>query len=54
MQPFGEGTSMVSQLVLVGPNKTVVASVGIEPCGGNQTPSVYVIRREHKWTESNP
>ena len=54
MKPFCESTSISTQLIFAGPNKTVVASVGIESGGGDETPSVYVIDREHKWTEGNP
>jgi hypothetical protein len=53
-KPSCEGTSIIPQLVVAGPNKTIVASVGIEIGGGDETPSVYVICREHKWTEGNP
>ena len=54
MKPSCEGTSLITQFVVASPNKTVVASVGIEPGGGDETPSVYVIGREHKWTEGQP
>jgi hypothetical protein len=54
MKPSGEAASIITQLVISGPNKTVVASVGIEPNGGDEAPSVYVIGREDEWTEGNP
>ena len=54
MKPSRETASVVTQLVVAGPYKTVVTSVGIEPDGGAETPSVYVIGGEHKWTEGNP
>ena len=38
MKPSCEGTSIIPQLVVAGPNKTVVASVGIEAGGGDETP----------------
>ena len=54
MKPSCERTSFITQLVVAGPNKPIVASVGIEPGGGYETPPVYVISREHKGTEGNP
>ncbi len=54
MQPSSEGASIITQPVVAGPDKAVMASAGIEPGGGDETAPVHVVSGEHKWTKGNP